>query len=96
MFCHTPDAKHFLVRELAEKVNDLLIGRHADFKVEDRKIGSVLKALGVIKRRVTKGFRVDLTAETRNHLHHIGNVYQVLSAQAEVKSCAECKTKNAS
>lgn len=94
MFCHRKDATHFFVRELAEKVNDLLLGRHADFKLEDRKVGSVLNDLGIGKRRVTKGFRVDLTSEMRTRIHRIALAYHVLSAQAGVTHCAECKNND--
>jgi hypothetical protein len=94
LFCHKKDTKQFFVRELAERVNDLLVGRHADFKVEDRKVGSLLNDLGIPKRRVTKGFRVDLTPETRQRIHRIAFAYQVLSAQSDRDRCAECQNKN--
>jgi hypothetical protein len=92
MFCHR-NAEHFLVRELAEKVNDLLRGRHADFKLEDRKVGSVLKALGIRARRVTKGYRVKLDDAMRKRIHHIASAYQVLSIQSDAVRCAQCKSE---
>ena len=93
MFCHKKDAKQFFVRELAERVNDLLVGRHAGFQVEDRKVGSVLNDLGIQKRRVTKGFRVDLTQETRQRIHRLAFAYRVLSVQSDMNGCAECQNK---
>jgi len=94
MFCHKQDANQFFVRELAERVNDLLFARHAEFAVEDRKVGSVLTDLGIQRRRVTKGFRVELTAEIRKRIHRIAVAYQVLSAGKDVSGCAECKNKD--
>ena len=94
LYCHKKDYEQFYVGELAERVNDLLVARHADLRVEDRKVGSVLSDLGIQKRRVTKGFRVDLTAETRQRIHRIAMGYQVLSARTDIKGCAECKTKD--
>jgi len=92
LFCHRKEAKHFFVRELTEKVNDLLLGRYADFELEDRKVGSVLSDLGIGRRRVTKGFRVDVTSKMRMRIHRIALAYNVLSFQAGVTHCAECGT----
>ncbi len=41
MFCHRKGTEHFFVAEATEKVNDLLLGRHADFTLEDRKGGFI-------------------------------------------------------
>jgi hypothetical protein len=96
LFCHKRGIKRFFVRELAEKVNDLLLGRHADFSVEDRMAGSILHRLGVRKRRVTKGFCVDLTPSTRTQIHRLAVAYQVLSARGDVQRCEQCKNENLS
>ena len=90
MFCHRKGAEHFYVRELAEKVNDLLLGRHADFKLEHRKIGSVLKNLGIRTHRVTRGYRVKLEESRRKRIHHIANSYRVLSITPKINHCAHC------
>jgi hypothetical protein len=91
LFCHKDSVKFFHVRELAEKVNDLLLGRHSDVKFEDRKIGSVLKNLGIHANRVTKGYRVNLTPEVRQRIHAVATLYRVLSTQPNVIRCADCK-----
>jgi hypothetical protein len=96
MFCHKKDTAYVFVRDLAEKVNDLLVGRHADFKVEDRKVGSVLNDLGIGKRRVTRGFRVDLTSEMRKRIHRIAVAYNVFAAESAVTNCADCRNNNQS
>jgi hypothetical protein len=92
MFCHREGAENFFVRELAEKVNDLLVGRHADFQLKDRKVGSVLRHLGVRAERVTKGYRVKLDQPTGRRIHDLAAAYEVLSVGKEAR-CAECKTR---
>jgi len=91
LFCHKESTKFFYIRELAEVVNDLLKGRHADVKFEDRKIGAVLRNVGIHATRVTKGFRVNLSPEMRQRIHAVATAYRVLSAQPDVVRCADCK-----
>ena len=92
MFCHSKGAEHFLVRELAEKVNDLLVGRHAGFKLENRKVGSILRELGIQAVRRTQGYRVKLDRPMRQRIHRIAAAYQSLSLKRrqEVR-CADCE-----
>ena len=91
MFCHRTSTKYFYVGELAEKVNDLSLGRHTDVKLEDRKVGSLLKNLGIHATRVTKGFRVTLTPQVRQRIHSVATAYRVLSTEPKVTRCADCK-----
>src|SRR5207248_717498 len=90
LFSHRTGAEHFYVRELAEKVNDLLLGRHADVKLEHRKIGSVLKNLGIRTHRVTKGYRVKLDENMRKRIHSVADSYRVLSITPKTKHCVHC------
>ncbi len=91
LFCHKDSVKHFYVGELGERVNDLLAGRHVHLKLEDRKIGSVLKNLGIHANRVTKGYRVTLTPKIRQRIHAVATAYRVLSTQPSVVRCDDCK-----
>lgn len=95
MFCHRGDA-HFFVGELGEKVNDLLAGRHAEYKFEDRKVGATLKELGIPAHRVTKGFRVELDDTARRRIHQVAAAYRVLSMQPATVRCELCENKPAS
>jgi hypothetical protein len=95
MFCHREGAEHFLVRELAEKVNDLLVGRYAGFKLEDRKVGSVLRNLGIQAERRTQGYRVKLDRPMRERIHRMAAAYQSLSLQRQQEMrCAYCKSED--
>jgi hypothetical protein len=91
MFCHRTGTEHFFVRELAEKVNDLLAGRHAGYSFEDRKIGSVLRKLGIQAERATNGFRVKLDEAMRKRIHRLSAAYQSLSVQPQKLRCVHCK-----
>ena len=94
MFCHRKGAKEFLVRELAEKVNDLLVGRHAGFKLEDRKVGSLMRKLGIQAERRTQGYLVKLYPSVRERIHRIAAAYQSLPFQRRQNvRCAYCESQ---
>jgi hypothetical protein len=94
MFCHRKGAEHFLVRELAEKINDLFVGRHAGFKLEDRKVGSILRELGIQAQRRTQGYRVKLDGPMRERIHRIAAAYQSLPFQRRQNvHCAYCESQ---
>lgn len=90
MFCHRRDAKFFYVRELREKVNDLFLGRHENLRLEDRKVGSLLRELGLCGKRVTAGYRINLVDSVREQVHRIANSYQVVSVQDRTVRCRYC------
>jgi hypothetical protein len=73
MFCHGYGAEHLFVRVAAEKVNDLLIGLHGKLALEDRKGGSWLPELPLQGRRVTKGYKIELTDSVRQQIHALAN-----------------------
>jgi hypothetical protein len=92
-FCHRPDTDHFFVGELAEIVNTLLTGRHADRVLSDKKVGSMLRALGIHGERVVKGYKVLLTDATRERIHRIAEAYQVLPTKDGVARCVQCRVE---
>ncbi len=51
------DTDHFFIGDLAETVNDLLKGRHDDRVLTDKKVGLLLRALGIHGERVMKGYK---------------------------------------
>jgi len=86
-FCHKADTDHFFVRDLAEIVNASLKGRHEGRTLTDKKVGLLLRALGIRAHRVVKGHRISLTDEVREQIHRIAGTYQVLSVQDGVARC---------
>jgi hypothetical protein len=89
-FCHEPDRLEFFIRELSERVNALLTGRHEDTVLTDKKAGLVLRDLGIRAQRVTAGYKVPLSEACRERIHSIARSYQALSLQDGVVRCRYC------
>jgi hypothetical protein len=90
-FCHKPDATHFFVGELAQKVNDLLKGRHEESNLSDKKAGSLLRALGVYSKRVAAGYKITVTDAVREQIHQLAFDYQVPPVCDGVRRCRYCR-----
>jgi len=93
-FCHTPGTEHFFIGDLAERVNDLLKGRHEDRILTNKKVGLLFRALGVHGQRVVKGYRISLTDAVREQIHEIARAYQVLPTQDGIVRCHHCARDN--
>ncbi|MDP9159843.1 MAG: hypothetical protein M3O09_06385 [Acidobacteriota bacterium] len=91
-YCHKKDknADFFLIGELAECVNVLLKGRHEDQELTAKKVGLVLRSLGICGERVVEGYRVMLSENVRAQIHGIARAYQVPPALDGVKRCSHC------
>jgi hypothetical protein len=94
-FCHRPDTGHFFVGELAEMVNALLTGRHDDRVLTDKKVGLLLRALGIRGERVVRGYKVSLTDAVRGQIHRLAEAYQVVPTQDGVARCSYCRVDKA-
>ena len=94
-FCHKPDAAHFFVGELAEKVNDLLKGRHEESNLSAKRVGLVLRELGVHGERVAEGYKIVLTDAVRERIHQLAFDYQVLAVEDGVRRCRYCREESA-
>ena len=90
-FCHKPDATHFFVGELAQKVNDLLKGRHEEWNLSDKKAGLVLRDLGVYGERVAAGYKITVTDAVREQIHQLAFDYQVPPVCDGVLRCRYCR-----
>ncbi len=95
-FCHRPDTAHFLVGELAENVNALLKGRHEESELSAKRVGSVLRQLGIRGKRVAEGFKILLTDTIRKRIHELAYAYRVLSIADGVQRCPLCREPTAS
>jgi hypothetical protein len=89
-FCHRSDTDHFFVGELAEMVNTLLTGRHDDRVLSDKKVGQLLRALGVHSERVVKGYKISLIDAVREQIHRVAKSYRVVSTQDGIARCHHC------
>jgi thiol-disulfide isomerase/thioredoxin len=90
LFCHKADTEHFFVGDLAEKANDLLQGRHEERVLTNKKVGLVLRDLGIKGKRVVEGYRILLTESMREKIHGIARAYRVVSTQDGVARCRYC------
>jgi hypothetical protein len=89
-FCHKENTEDVFVGELAGCVNALLEGRHEDRTLTGKKVGLLLRAVGIHGERVVKGYRIELTESVRQQIHRVARAYHVLSAQDGVASCSQC------
>ena len=89
-FCHKENTGHFFVGELAECVNALLQGRHEDRTLTTKRVGLLLRAVGIHGERVVRGYKIELTDAVRLQLHRIARAYNVLSMQDDIARCAHC------
>jgi hypothetical protein len=89
-FCHEPDQREFFIRELADRVNALLQGRHEETQLTNRRVGALLRDLGIRAQRVTEGFKVVLTDPVRERIHFIAGAHRVLPLQDGVVRCRQC------
>jgi hypothetical protein len=94
-FCHKTDATHFLVGELAETVNALLKGRHEESNLSPKRVGLVLRELGVHGDRVAEGYKIILTDIVRERIHQLAFDYRVLSLEDSVRRCSYCREESA-
>jgi hypothetical protein len=95
-FCHKENTECFFVADLAEHVNALLNGRHEDRTLTDKKVGLLLRALGLHGHRIVKGYRILLTDDVREQIHRIAGAYQVISMLDGVARCHHCSNINGS
>jgi hypothetical protein len=89
-FCHKKDTDHFFVGEAAETANNLLTGRHEDSELSEKKVGLLLRELGIHGERVTKGYKIALTDVIRERIHQLAQAYQVPPVQDGVSRCGHC------
>jgi hypothetical protein len=89
-FCHKENTEYFFVGELAECVNALLQGRHEDRTLTSKRVGLLLRAVGIHGERVVRGYKIELTDAVRLQIHRIARAYNVLSMQDDIARCAHC------
>ncbi len=94
-FCHKADAAHFFVGELAERVNALLKGRHEECDLSAKRVGLVLRDLGVHGDRVAEGYKIVLTDVVRERIHQLAFDYRVLSLEDGARRCRYCRGEGA-
>jgi hypothetical protein len=88
--CHEDGRERLYVAEVAADVNAVL-SLNGGFKLSDRMVGSLLKALGLRTFRLDrKGRGVGLDPPTRKLIHQLARVHNVPSAETPFAGCSEC------
>lgn len=90
--CHKNNVTHFLVGELSERVNVLLKARHEETMISAKKVGLLLRDLGIYGERVAQGYKIALSDDIRRHIHQLASDYQVLSVRDGVDRCGCCRS----
>lgn len=90
-FCHRAGVENFFIAELTQYVNALLVGRHEEAGLSARKIGSVLREVGLQAKRVTEGYKIILTDAVRERIHGLAHAYQVPPIADGVQRCRFCR-----
>jgi len=90
-FTHESEMKGFFVGDAAERVRDILKGRHEDTEVTDKTAGSVLRGFGIRPERITEGYWIELTDAVRQQIHTIAEARNVLAIQDGVPRCPYCR-----
>ncbi len=85
------DKTHFFVGELAVAVNALLKGYHEEEQLTPKRVGLLLRELGISGERVTEGYKIVLEGSVRKRIHEIARDYQVLSFDEHNPGCADCE-----
>jgi hypothetical protein len=88
-FCHRENTDWMFVGEVADAANTLLAARHADPNLSCKRVGAILRSLGLVGQRDAKGYRIELNAENKKHIHRIAALCGVLSVD-NVQRCSYC------
>jgi hypothetical protein len=94
-FCHKPGTEYFFVAELAGKVNALLAGRHEEPNLSAKRVGLLLRELGLYGDRVAQGYQIVLTDVARRRIHQLASDYRVPSLEDRVRRCDFCPEESA-
>jgi hypothetical protein len=89
-FCHDPDQEYFFVKNITDVVNAILERRHEEQVMSSKAVGHALRGLGLFARRVTEGYRVELTTTIRERIHRLAKEYNVASAKQGFDGCEQC------
>jgi hypothetical protein len=91
VLCHKKNVAHFFVGELAETVNVILKGRHEEPNLSAKKVGLLLRQLGIHGERVVEGYKIVLADAVRERIHQLAHDYRVPTLDDGVRRCCFCR-----
>jgi|ERR1035441_6852506 hypothetical protein len=80
------------VGEIAELGNGILDLRGDGYRLEARKVGSILRSFSLGLRRDSRGYGFLLSTECRRRVHQLGRVLDVAFFQGKIEKCDICKS----
>lgn len=89
-FCHDDERQIVYIKEVADSVEAILEGRGEKTKVEDKKIGSILRSAGFAGKRDAHGFKIRLDETVRRRAHELANSLDVATVQIGATLCPYC------
>ena len=89
--CHDAQKKSIFVAALTEIVNTIFKMRGEPYQLTPRRVGALLKSLGIPAERLGKAGRgLLLREQTRTAIHKLAMDYAVRSIQDKVQRCRHC------
>ena len=89
--CHQVDSQRVFVREIAATVNEFYREEGESLKISNKKVGHVLKNLGLYTRRLGNAGRgLILDRATQNRAHELCYANEVLPNSDEGPACGYC------
>ncbi len=89
-FCHDSTVERFLVKDIADAADAILLGRDEDNRISAKAAGQVLRGLGLFPERVTKGYHLALNDSNREKIHRLAKEYNVHSLDKGTRRCDYC------
>ena len=90
VLCHQGQSS-FYVGRVAENANEILDMHGDGFRLDPRRVGSILKGFGLLATRDSKGYRLSLTTAVKLRIHELGRSYDVPFFKGEIQPCEFCK-----
>jgi hypothetical protein len=89
-FCHTrPDAKIY-VGEVTKSVDEIQQSRGEAGALDARRIGDILRSLGIHSKRDRRGFSIVLTEKMRRQVHELARDFEVAPLEEGAAPCSLC------
>ena len=90
VLCHETGHESVLIGEVTKLVNGILTGRGESLELQPRKLGHILRSLGVFTQRGAKGYGFYLSNDAKRHLHELAVAYRVPSVSIATEGCSHC------
>ena len=87
--CHA-NANRIYVGEITRAANAILEGRGESGHLKAKYVGIILRTLGMVPKRDSKGFSLELTADLHRLIHRLARDFDVAAAQDRSEHCSFC------